>query len=43
LKFSVEEFRAWDNKRVTLVGMSGVGKSYLSAKLRGAVPAGAAA
>lgn len=35
MKFSVEEFRAWDNKRVTLVGMSGVGKSYLSAKLRG--------
>ena len=35
LKFSVEEFRAWDNKCVTLVGMSGVGKSYLSAKLRG--------
>jgi hypothetical protein len=35
LKFSIEEFRAWENKRVTLVGMSGVGKSYLSAKLRG--------
>jgi len=35
LKFSVEEFRAWENKCVTLVGMSGVGKSYLSAKLRG--------
>lgn len=35
MKFSVEEFRAWENKRVTLVGMSGVGKSYLSAKLRG--------
>ena len=35
MKFSVEEFRAWDNKCVTLVGMSGVGKSYLSAKLRG--------
>jgi hypothetical protein len=35
LKFSVDEFRAWENKRVTLVGMSGVGKSYLSAKLRG--------
>jgi hypothetical protein len=35
LKFSVEEFRTWENKRVTLVGMSGVGKSYLSAKLRG--------
>jgi GTPase SAR1 family protein len=35
LKFELEEFRAWENKRVTLVGMSGVGKSYLSAKLRG--------
>jgi hypothetical protein len=35
LKFSIDEFRAWENKRVTLVGMSGVGKSYLSAKLRG--------
>ena len=35
MKFKLEEFRAWENKRVTLVGMSGVGKSYLSAKLRG--------
>ena len=35
MKFELEEFRAWENKRVTLVGMSGVGKSYLSAKLRG--------
>ena len=35
MKFSLEEFRAWGNKSVTLVGMSGVGKSYLSAKLRG--------
>ena len=35
MKFSVEEFRAWENKRVTLIGMSGVGKSFLSAKLRG--------
>ncbi len=35
MRFSVEDFRAWENKRVTLVGMSGVGKSYLSAKLRG--------
>jgi hypothetical protein len=36
LKFTVEEFRAWKNKKVTLLGMSGVGKSYLSTKLRGA-------
>ncbi|MDH3634900.1 MAG: ATPase [Gammaproteobacteria bacterium] len=35
MKFNIDEFRAWENKRVTLVGMSGVGKSYLSAKLRG--------
>ena len=35
MKFSLEAFRAWENKRVTLVGMSGVGKSHLSAKLRG--------
>jgi len=35
LKFTLEQFRAWEHKRVTLVGMSGVGKSYLSAKLRG--------
>jgi hypothetical protein len=35
LKFTLEEFRAWETKRVTLVGMSGVGKSFLSAKLRG--------
>ncbi len=34
MKLSLEEFRAWENKRITLVGMSGVGKSYLSAKLR---------
>ncbi len=34
LKLSLEEFRAWENKCITLVGMSGVGKSYLSAKLR---------
>ena len=34
MKFKLEDFRAWDNKRVTLVGMSGVGKSHLSAKLR---------
>jgi hypothetical protein len=36
LKFTVEEFRAWKHKKVTLLGMSGVGKSYLSAHLHGA-------
>jgi GTPase SAR1 family protein len=34
LKLSVEEFRAWENKKITLLGMSGVGKSYLSSMLR---------
>lgn len=34
MKFSVDEFRAWKNRRVTLLGMSGVGKTYLSALLR---------
>lgn len=34
LKFSVEEFRNWKNKRITLLGMSGVGKTHLSAMLR---------
>jgi hypothetical protein len=35
LKFTVEEFRYWKNKNVTLLGMSGVGKSYLSCMLQG--------
>jgi hypothetical protein len=35
VKFSVDGFRAWQNKKVTLLGMSGVGKTYLSALLRG--------
>ena len=34
MKLSVEEFRAWENKKITLLGMSGVGKSYLSSMLR---------
>ena len=34
MKFSVEEFRRWKNKNITLLGMSGVGKTYLSALLR---------
>ena len=34
MKFSVDEFREWENKKVTLLGMSGVGKTYLSTLLR---------
>ena len=34
MKFTVDEFRAWKNKKVTLLGMSGVGKTYLSTILR---------
>ncbi len=34
VKLSIEQFRAWENKRITLLGMSGVGKTYLSALLR---------
>jgi hypothetical protein len=35
VKFSIDEFRAWSNKKVTLLGMSGVGKTYLSSLLCG--------
>ena len=34
MKFTVEEFRSWERKRITLLGMSGVGKTYLSDLLR---------
>jgi len=34
MRFSVQEFRAWPHKCVTLLGMSGVGKTYLSELLR---------
>ncbi|MCI0508302.1 MAG: ATPase [Gammaproteobacteria bacterium] len=30
MKLSVEEFKKWKNRRITLLGMSGVGKTYLS-------------
>jgi len=35
VKFDVEEFRNWDHKKVTLLGMSGVGKTHISSMLRG--------
>ena len=34
MKLSVEQFRHWEHKKVTLVGMSGVGKTYISSMLR---------
>jgi len=34
VKFTVEEFRSWQHKKVTLLGMSGVGKTHISALLR---------
>ncbi len=34
VKFTLDEFKNWNNKKVTLLGMSGVGKTYLSAMLR---------
>ncbi|NIA01363.1 MAG: ATPase [Planctomycetia bacterium] len=34
MKFTIDEFRAWQNKSVTLLGMSGVGKTHLSMLLR---------
>ena len=34
MKFTIDEFRAWKHKGVTLLGMSGVGKTHLSMLLR---------
>ncbi len=35
MKFDIDGFRAWRHKKVTLLGMSGVGKTYLSSLLCG--------
>ena len=34
MKFSVDEFRDWEHKKITLLGMSGVGKTHISSMLR---------
>lgn len=34
MKLSIDDFRTWKSKRITLLGMSGVGKTYLSTLLR---------
>lgn len=34
MQFTPTEFRAWPQKNITLLGMSGVGKTYLSHQLR---------
>jgi hypothetical protein len=34
MKLSPKEFKAWDNKCITLLGMSGVGKTQLAIRLR---------
>jgi hypothetical protein len=34
MKFTISEFRAWPQKKITLLGMSGVGKTWLASLLR---------
>ncbi len=34
MKFTPASFRAWEHKKITLLGMSGVGKTYISGLLR---------
>jgi len=35
MHFTPATFRAWPTKRITLLGMSGVGKTHISSMLRG--------
>lgn len=34
MRLSIEQYRQWEHKKVTLLGMSGVGKTYISSLLR---------
>ncbi|MBU0655065.1 MAG: ATPase [Gammaproteobacteria bacterium] len=34
MRLSVEQYRNWEHKKITLLGMSGVGKTYISSMLR---------
>ncbi|WGZ93333.1 MAG: ATPase [Candidatus Thiothrix putei] len=34
MRLTVEEYRQWEHKKVTLLGMSGVGKTHISSMLR---------
>jgi len=34
VKFTLDSFRAWEHRKITLLGMSGVGKTYISNMLR---------
>ncbi len=34
MRLSVEQYRHWEHKKITLLGMSGVGKTYISTMLR---------
>lgn len=34
MRLSIEQYRQWEHKKITLLGMSGVGKTYISSLLR---------